>query len=127
MKKTNKFPIFLLAVLLLIQSAQAGISFFQYSKLESHFKFHHADLGDNFFGFLFQHYGDGSARHTPEDSSHQNLPHKANLSLGIDHFQQPAYAFSFVRLSTIQKPISFYRENPYNFFRSVIIQPPKTV
>lgn len=127
MKKLKTFPVFFLTALLLMQSVQAGISFFQYTQLESHYKFHHEKSGENFYSFLFQHYGDESAQHSSQDSSHQNLPHKANLSLGIDYFQQPDYFFTFFKLTIFQKPILFYRERAYDFFRSVPIQPPKAV
>lgn len=127
MKNLKSVFVGFLTALLLAQSAQAGISFYQYTRLAKHFEVHFKSSGDSFLSFLFLHYGAMGSKHFPKDSSHKDLPSKAHLNLGIDQFQLQNIDFPVLEF-TFSEHLGFYFfENPYFIFQKVPIEPPKEV
>ncbi|TXD46856.1 hypothetical protein [Polaribacter sp. IC073] len=120
----------LLSNLILIQSLNINLeSFSKLNVLLEHAQFHQEKYGDNFFEFLYGHYGDKDVLDNSNHKEHKDLPFKKSTQSYNHHIS----AFSF-KINVFElkddiilniKPNYFYKESFSFFEKRTIFQPPK--
>lgn len=120
----------ILSNLILFQSLNIHLeSFSKLNVLLEHGQLHQEAYGDNFFEFLYEHYGDQDLLTASNHTEHKDLPFKSssqtcNHLISIFDFKIDVFEVkNNVRLQI--KPNYFYKDSHSFFEKHAVFQPPK--